>query len=298
VTTFAPDSARLAPGLHRQTMPFVKMEGLGNDFVIALEPELDEASLPELARAVCDRHFGVGGDGLVLLWPEPGGARLRIVNSDGSAVRNCGNALRCVASLLWARGEAELELALRIEGGVEAVATQRRVDGELWPVVRLDPPELAARLIPMILQPGMSAPVLEQPLRIGAEELKVSCLALGNPHCVLLVDELDRDRLLRLGPRIETAACFPDRANVELCRVDSRVRLEVLVWERGAGATLACGTGACAAAVVARLLGRTEATVRVGLPGGELEITWLGEGLPVFLAGPAREVFTGSFPLP
>jgi diaminopimelate epimerase len=112
-----------------------------------------------------------------------------------------------------------------------------------------------------------------------------------------MVDDLDRHQFARLGPRLETAAQFPDRINVEFCHVRNRGHLEVLVWERGAGPTLACGTGACASAVVARLLGRTEPTVSVDLPGGTLEVTWLGEGLPIFLAGPARHVYTGSFPL-
>ena len=285
-----------------RVLDFVKMEGLGNDFILVLD-ELEETfGLEDLARRVCDRHRGVGADGLVLVRTEPGGARLRILNADGSPVKNCGNALRCVAQMLWASrggaGGARLpELTLRIDGGIEAVATPRWTDGELWPVVRLDPPEFDAKSIPMILQPGMFEPVLDQELKLGAESLRVSCLSVGNPHCVLLTDDIDEARLHRLGPRLEVAPAFPDRINVELCRVRSRTHLEVLVWERGAGPTLACGTGACAAAVVARLHGKTDATVTVDLPGGRLEVTWLGEGLPIFLAGPARRVFSGSIPV-
>jgi diaminopimelate epimerase len=286
-----------------RAVEFVKMEGLGNDFVVVLDPSLQAARMPELARRLCDRHLGVGADGLVLVHPDAAGARLLIYNADGSAARNCGNALRCVAQLLWAGyrqlGAAEglPELVLRVEGGSEAVATPRRVGGELWPVVRLDPPELAAKAIPMELPPDMHEPVLDQELRLGAETLRVTCLSVGNPHCVIFLDDLDGHHLTRLGPRLETAAPFPDRTNVELVHVRTRAHLEVLVWERGAGPTLACGTGACAAAVAARLLGKTEPTVTVDLPGGSLEVTWLGEGLPIFLAGPARRVFEGRFPL-
>jgi diaminopimelate epimerase len=284
-----------------KAMEFVKMEGLGNDFVVVLEDLKHPSGPDELARRLCDRHRGIGADGLVLVRPEPGGARLLIRNADGSAVRNCGNALRCVAQLLWSRsrpkrGSRELpELALRIEGGIEALASPRWVGNELWPVVRLDPPEFDVKTIPMTLQPGMHEPVLEQELRLGAESLRVSCLSLGNPHCVLFDEDLDAARLQRLGPRLEALTCFPDRTNVELCRVRGRGHIEVLVWERGVGPTLACGSGACAAAVVARVLGRTDPTVIVELPGGQLEVTWLGEGLPIFLAGPARRVFDGTY---
>jgi diaminopimelate epimerase len=290
-------------GTAARAVEFVKMEGLGNDFVVVPEDLDHPAGLEEVARRLCDRHLGIGGDGLVIVRAEPGGARLRIFNADGSTARNCGNALRCVAQLLWSRarpqrGSRELpELALRIEGGVEAVATPRWVGNELWPVVRLDPPELDPKAIPMVLQPGMQEPVLDQELKLGAEALRVSCLSLGNPHCVLLTEDLDEARLHRLGPRLEAWSCFPDRTNVELCRVRSRNHLEVLVWERGVGPTLACGSGACAAAAVARLLGKTDPTVAVDLPGGQLEVTWLGEGLPIFLAGPARKVFEGTCPL-
>ena len=287
------------PGAAR-AVEFVKMEGLGNDFVVVLENLEHPVGPEELARRICDRHRGIGADGLVLVEAQGTSARLRIHNADGSPARNCGNALRCVAALLWrpVRGARELpELTLRIEGGIEAVATPRWVGNELWPVVRLDPPALDAKEIPMILPPGMHEPVLEQDLKLGAETLRVSCLSMGNPHCVLLTEDLDEARLHRIGPRLEGWSCFPDRTNVELCRVRSRNHLEVLVWERGVGPTLACGSGACAAAAVARLLGRTDATVAVDLPGGQLEVTWLGEGLPIFLAGPARQVFSGTYPL-
>ena len=294
---------------HRDALNFVKMHGLGNDFMVVVDQNLSRSSqerVSSLAQALCHRHLGVGADGLVLVKTSSHGAHLHIYNSDGSPARNCGNALLCVAQLLWnPRSEPETAstlsptpLRLTVEGGSESIATPRWVEGQLRPVVRMDPPDLAAASIPIQLPEGMKEPVLHQELNLGAEPLRISCVSMGNPHCVLFFNDLTDHLLGRLGPRLEVAPCFPDRTNVELVRVVNRSLLEVLVWERGVGPTLSCGTGACAAAVVSRLLDKTESTVEVKLPGGTFEVTWMGEGLPVFLAGRAEVVFRGTVVLP
>ncbi len=289
----------IAPG--RSTLHFLKMEALGNDFIVVLDQALESLEgldLGQVALQLCHRQLGIGADGLVLLNTGSRSGRLRIYNQDGSKARNCGNALLCVATLLWARQRGRRrELRLEIEGGPESVATAKPTAEGIWPVVRLDPPDFLAKAVPVEPPPGVMDPVLDQEMMLGPEPLRLSCVSMGNPHCVLFPADLNEHLLMRLGPRLERAPWFPDRVNVELVRIEDRSNLRVLVWERGVGPTLACGTGAAAAAVVARKLGRVEATVGVELPGGRVEITWLGEGLPVFLSGPARQVFVGQFPV-
>lgn len=272
---------------------FVKMHGLGNDFVIvdARREEIPSESLAELAIRICDRHFGVGADGLVILRPHTtADVFMQIINADGSEAEMCGNAIRCVARLLYEEGgPAELQVAtlagimqprVQVEGG--------RVTG-----VRVDmgEPRLARSHIPML---GPEAPrVLDEPLRVEGQEFRVTCVSMGNPHCLIFEEEGNEYDLAYWGPRIENHPAFPQRTNVEFVTLRDRDEIRVRVWERGAGPTLACGTGACAAAVGSHLKGLTGRKVRVHLPGGVLLIEW-ADNNHVFMTGPATFVFRGE----
>lgn len=286
-------------------MHFVKMQGAGNDYVYLdrlhdpLPPDVDPAAL---ARLVSDRHTGIGADGLIVLLPSRrADVRMAIWNADGSAAETCGNGLRCVARYLHDRGlirgrRARIETA-RAVVTVDVLVSAGRVTG-----ARLDlgPPILEARAIPTLL-PG--DPPLDVALPPSASDpdatfgpvRRVSAVSMGNPHCIAFVDALDDELVLGLGPRIERHPAFPQRTNVEFAVVRDRETVDVRVWERGSGETLACGTGACATVVAGVLSGRLERSARVRLPGGELAIDWSDDD-HVLLTGPAVEVFRGDWP--
>ncbi len=280
-------------------MHFTKMHGLGNDYIYvdcfseAVPPRPDE-----LARRIADRHFGVGGDGLVLISrSQEADARMRMFNVDGSEAEMCGNALRCVGKYLYDHGICRKETQ-RIETGRGVLTIDLEVAGGAVERVRVDmgEPILEPALIPTTL-PG--SPVVNAELSIadtrGAERrLCVTCVSTGNPHCIAFVDELSDDLVLGLGPKVETDRHFPRRVNVEFVQVLSRGEINMRVWERGSGETLACGTGASAACVAGALSGRTERKIRAHLPGGDLELDWAKDG-HVHMTGPAVEVFSGEW---
>ncbi|CAN5608725.1 diaminopimelate epimerase [soil metagenome] len=274
-------------------MRFSKYHGTGNDFVMLADP-LDEVVLaPELVRRLCDRRFGIGADGVIRAAPGRDGADLFMdyVNSDGSIGEMCGNGIRCLALFARAQGLAhgdDLRVATR--AGVKLVEVLE--DGRVR--VDMGPPVFAPSAVP-VRWDGTDA--LGAKLELDNEVIEAACLSMGNPHAVVLVEDPADAPVATLGPAIERHRAFPNHTNVEFVRVDSARRLTMRVWERGAGETLACGTGACAAAVVARLLAGAGDTVVVALPGGELEVSWTGslaEEAPVLLTGPAVESFTGE----
>lgn len=277
-------------------MKFVKMHGIGNDYVFV---DCFEQALPaaphDLAVQIADRHFGVGGDGLILILPSSvADARMRIFNADGSEAEMCGNGVRCVAKYIYERGIARRN-PLRIETGRGVLTLELDVvDGRVSRVkVNMGEPILEASQIPTLL-PG--SPVVNVPLRMDdGKELSVTCVSMGNPHCVIYVDRLEDETVARVGPAVERHSAFPQRVNVEFVRVVAPDRVQVRVWERGSGETLACGTGACAVCVAGVLTGRSQRRLQVQLPGGELEIEWSEAG-PVFMTGPATTVFTGEWP--
>ena len=277
-------------------MRFTKMHGAGNDYVyVSGFDQSLPADLSALAVAVSDRHRGIGGDGLIAI--EPSGvadARMRIWNADGSEAEMCGNGVRCVAKYLYDRGIAQRE-ELAVETGRGVLTLQLLVEHGAVERVRVNmgTPIFESSRIPTTL-PG--DPPVNVPLLVAGETVSVTCLSMGNPHCVVFVDELD-DRWVRdYGPRVERHPVFPNRVNAGFAQVLSPRELLLRVWERGAGETLACGTGACAAAVAGVLTGRCERRVTCRLPGGDLELEWAGTG-EVFLTGPAVEVFTGDWAL-
>lgn len=277
-------------------MRFTKMHGTGNDYVYvnAFEEQLG-SDVPELARRISDRHTGVGGDGLILICPsERADARMRMYNADGSESEMCGNGLRCVAKYVYDHGIVRKE-ELQLETGRGVLTVQvHPVDGLVQTArVNMGAPILEAARIPTTL-PG--TPPLGARLDVGDRQLSVTCVSMGNPHCITFVDEITDEWVLQIGPQIEKHPAFPRRVNAEFIKVISPSEIQMRVWERGSGETQACGTGACAAAVAGVLNGLTERKVLCHLPGGDLVLEWTDSG-DVLMTGPATEVFSGDWVL-
>jgi diaminopimelate epimerase len=276
-------------------MRFTKMQGAGNDYVyVDCFSQAAPANLPELARRIADRHFGVGGDGLILIRPsEVADARMQMFNADGSEAEMCGNGVRCVAKYVFDHKLAE-KPSLKIETGRGILTLDLEVkDGRAERVrVNMGKPILQPQRIPTTW-PGDQ--IVDVPLVIGEETLSVTCVSMGNPHCITYVDELNDRWVLEVGPRIESDKHFPRRVNAEFVQILSPREVRMRVWERGSGETLACGTGASAVCVAGVLSGRTERKLLVHLPGGDLELEWASDG-NVYMTGPAEEVFSGEWP--
>jgi diaminopimelate epimerase len=280
-------------------MRFTKMHGAGNDYVYVNCFEETYPSDPaELARKVSDRHIGIGGDGLILICPSQiADARMRMFNADGSESEMCGNGVRCVAKYVYDHGIARC-LPLKIETGrgiltLELEITNGRVDR-----VRVDmgEPILEPSRIPTTLSGNATLPgnpVVNAPLKIGSEILSVTCVSMGNPHCITYVKEPSDIWVLQIGPKVEIDAHFPNRTNAEFVQVLSPEKVRMRVWERGSGETLACGTGACAVCVAGVLTNRTGRKIIAQLPGGELELEWSTSDNHVYMTGEAVEVFNG-----
>jgi diaminopimelate epimerase len=277
-------------------MRFTKMQGCGNDYVyVDLFNEKVSGDLSKLAVAIADRHFGVGGDGLILICPsERADARMRMFNADGSESEMCGNGLRCVAKYVYDHGIARKD-HLTIETGRGILAVDLEVSGGKAKRVRVNmgEPILDAEKIPTLLK---GDPPKEAELLVEGEAFAFTCVSMGNPHAVAFVPEIT-DRLVhQIGPIVEKHEAFPRRVNVEFVKVNSRTDADMRVWERGSGETLACGTGACAVAVAGILTDRFDRKVTIHLVGGDLEIEW-GADNHVYKTGPAVEVFGGDWPL-
>jgi len=273
-------------------LEFVKAHGLGNDFIIVdcLHDELGDTDLPALSIRLCDRHFGIGADGLVRILPsQTADYRMQIMNSDGSEAEMCGNAIRCFANYLVGRGMAGDRMTIETPSGAKDVQVIR-TGGQLGFRVNVGAPSLDPEHIPVL---GYNGPVISLPLEVGGRMFDVTCVSVGNPHCVIFLDSVDDIPLEHLGRAIETHPAFPKRTNVEFAQVLGRDKVRVRVWERGAGLTLACGTGACATVVAGNLNGLLDRTAAVHLPGGELDIEWAEDG-DLYMTGPAQEVFTGT----
>ncbi len=284
-------------------MRFTKMQGIGNDYLYLncfFTPQPEDPST--LARRMSDRHFGVGSDGLVLICPPVSAendARMRMFNSDGSESEMCGNAARCVGRYLYERGLCrKTEIRLETLGGVKPLLLE--ADGGRAPRVTVDMgrPLLSAEEIPVrpeLLGAPSTAPLPQGLLTVEGAEVPVWCVSMGNPHCIVFVPDTGAAEVERLGAAIERHAAFPRKTNVEFVQVLSNREIRMRVWERGAGETLACGTGACAAAVACALTGRTGREVKVSLPGGSLLVSWSRQG-NVLQTGPAEFVFEGDWP--
>jgi diaminopimelate epimerase len=274
---------------------FTKYQGLGNDFILVdnrgqAEPRLT----PQQAEQVCDHHFGIGADGVIFLLPGESGAdyTMRIYNSDGSEPEMCGNGIRCLARFI-----ADLEGKSTAEGQTYTIHTlaglitpEVQPDGQIR--VNMGAPRLLAQEIPTTLA-APDEKVVNVPLEIAGQAWAVTCVSMGNPHCITFVEDVAAIALEQIGPLFEHHAAFPQRTNTEFIEVVRPDYLKMRVWERGAGITLACGTGACASLVAGVLTGHCANAATVELPGGPLYIEWSALDQAVFMTGPAQKVFTG-----
>jgi diaminopimelate epimerase len=277
-----------------RSLPFTKMHGAGNDFVVldGLAGELPP--LPPLAARLLDRHFGIGGDQLLVVRESRAADfRMEIFNPDGSQVEMCANGIRAFYKFVRDRGHTDAE-----EIGVETLSgvVRPRWAGENRVTVNMGLPVLEPAKIPTSLAAG-DGPVLDVPLDVDGETLRISSVSMGNPHAVIFVEDPDAAPVTRLGPLVENHPSFPNRVNVEFVAVSDRGHIRQRTWERGTGETLACGSGACAVAVVSMLRGVVDRSVRIELRGGELEIVWERDDAPVLMTGPAAEVYRGHFPI-
>jgi len=283
-------------GTRRSTIPFVKMHGCGNDYVYIDCRERVIEDPAALARRLSDRHFGIGADGLILILPsERADFRMRIFNADGSEAEMCGNGIRCFAKYLYDRKLIPSE-ETRIETGAGVLTVRIQAqDGVAKAVtVNMGAPRLERDEVPVLGPPGRAVDeelTIEVPHE-GNVTLRYTALSMGNPHCVIFVDNVDDYPVGTHGPLVENHRIFPNRTNVEFVQVLGRDELKMRVWERGSGETLACGTGASASLVAAVLNGKTDRRATVHLLGGDLEIEWADDGR-VYLTGPAEEVFEG-----
>ncbi len=289
------------------TLPFSKYHGLGNDFILVDNRASTEPMItPEQAVAVCDRNFGIGGDGVIFVLPAPkdgapkeGGGEtdytMRIYNSDGSEPEMCGNGIRCMAKFVAALeakdGKApELPHTYNIHTLAGTIRPALQPNGQV--TVDMGEPGLLAEEIPTTLK-AKGEKVIDETLTVAGQDWQVSCVSMGNPHCITFVEDVEAVPLYEIGPKFENHEVFPARINTEFVEVVRPDFLKMKVWERGAGPTLACGTGTCALVVAAVLNGKCDRKVTVELPGGNLEIEW-AESNRVYMTGPATLVFAGD----
>ncbi|MEO0825734.1 MAG: diaminopimelate epimerase [Cyanobacteria bacterium J06639_16] len=279
---------------------FTKYHGLGNDFIlIDNRQQPDPKITPEDAIRICDRHFGIGADGVIFALPGQDGTNytMRIFNSDGSEPEMCGNGIRCLAQFIAALETADghapsppRAYPVHTLGGVMTPTLQP--DGQV--TVDMGEPRLLAGEIPTTLS-STDDKVVAQPLEVAGQTWSITCVSMGNPHCITFVDSVAAIALETTGPQFEHHSAFPQRINTEFIEIVSPSHLKMRVWERGAGITLACGTGACAALVAAVLNGKSDRCATVELPGGPLEIEWSADNNRVYMTGPAEKIFEGQF---
>ena len=273
-------------------MKFTKMHGLGNDYVYVncFEEKIDNP--PSVARFVSDRHFGIGSDGLIMINPsKTADFEMEMYNADGSRGEMCGNGIRCVAKYVYDYGLTDkTQISVETLGGIKYLDLTVE-DGKVSLVkVDMGKPELEADLIPIISEREQ---VIDEPIEVDGKEYHMTGVSMGNPHAVIYVDDVKGLDLEKIGPKFENHERFPKRINTEFVHCIDRQTVEMRVWERGSGETLACGTGACAVAVSSILNNLTDTQVTVKLLGGDLQIEWDREKDRVFMTGPATVVFDG-----
>lgn len=274
---------------------FTKYHGLGNDFILIDNRASSSPVLtPDQAVELCDRHFGIGADGVIFALPGSTATdyTMRIFNSDGSEPEMCGNGIRCLAKFLAELEGVDGEKEYRIDTGAGVIMPQLRSDGQV--TVDMGEPRLLAEEIPTTLR-GAGEKVIQERLEVVGQNWEVTCVSMGNPHCVTFVDDVAAIDLEKIGPVFEHHGVFPKRTNTEFIQVVARDSVKMRVWERGAGVTLACGTGACASLVAAVLTGRCDRSATVELPGGCLQIEWRATNNRIYMTGPAIRVFSGCF---
>jgi diaminopimelate epimerase len=284
-------------------MKFTKLQATGNDFILVYTRNI-ELDCPKLARDMCHRHNGVGADGLLLVIPSDiADLKMRMFNPDGSEAEVCGNGLRCFAKYVIDRGiAARQNLTVETAAGTKTIQSSISQGKVSHAKVNMGMPRFKAEDVPVLIEKQQKGrgevditPILDYPLNINKRKLSLSFVSMGNPHAVDFLSQPVADfPLSEIGPQVEKHPIFPERVNFEIARVLNRDKIEARVWERGAGETLSCGSGACAIAVIAKLKGYTDNEVDIMLPGGILTINWDGVG-EVYLSGPVEEVFTGEW---
>jgi diaminopimelate epimerase len=269
------------------------MNGLGNDFVVVAHFETLPSDAKDMAMLLCNRNFGIGADGLVFILPsKQADFCMRIINADGSEPEQCGNAIRCVAKYVYDHHLTEkMNISIETLAGIQHVSLT--VEGEKAANIRVDmgSPILHGPDIPVALTADQ---VVEQPISVENKNFAFTGVSMGNPHAVIFVEDAPGFAVEEWGPLLENHAMFPRKANIEFVSIRSANEVDMRVWERGCGQTLACGTGACATAVAGVLAGKTDRSVLVHLKGGDLRIEWSLDG-PVYMTGPAEEVFAGEW---
>jgi len=278
-------------------MKFTKMHGAGNDYVYVNCFEEQVSNPEQVAIKVSNRNFGIGSDGLILIMPsDKADVRMRMFNSDGSESEMCGNGIRCVAKYAYDHGiVTKKEITAETGAGILTLQLFPDTANKVEKVrVNMGKPRLKRAEIPMLGDGG--EPVVKQPLNILHTTFEITCVSMGNPHCVIFVEDVEHFQVEKYGPLIENHEMFPRRTNVEFVQIISRTEVRQRTWERGAGETLACGTGASAVCVAGALNGLTERKILNHLSGGDLELEWSEDGY-LYMTGPATEVFSGRIDL-
>lgn len=273
-------------------MIFTKMHGLGNDYVCinCFRERVEDPS--GFARTLCDRHYGIGADGLILICPSKvSDFKMEIYNSDGSVAGMCGNGIRCLGKYVYDyRLTGKETLSIETKSGIRNMHLQIQDGKACGAMVDMGVPRLNAHSIPILSEKDL---VINDPIEVQKKNYRMTGISMGNPHAVIFSEEINGISLEETGRELEFHPRFPERANIEFCHVTARDRMEIRVWERGVGETLACGTGACAAVVASVLNDLTDEEVIVKLLGGELSVRWDRKVNHVFLEGPAVKVFDG-----
>ncbi len=276
-------------------LAFTKMEGCGNDYVYVngFTQHVSPKKKPGLVRALSDRHFGIGGDGVIFINPaEQADFEMEMYNADGTRAEMCGNGIRCVAKYVYDNGMTKGEEFTIVSAGKVKLIRVFTQDGKAVSArVNMGAPILEAEKIPVTAE---GSPVVDEPITVLGREYRMTCVSMGNPHAVVFVPDTDSFELEKIGPYFENHECFPRRTNTEFVQVLDRTHVKMRVWERGTGETLACGTGCCATAVACVLNGLTEEKITVEVLGGKLEIEWDRKADEVIMTGPARTVFEGT----
>ena len=277
---------------------FSKYQGLGNDFILIDNRHTAKPIItPEQAIAICDRHFGIGADGVIFALPGKADTdyTMRIYNSDGSEPEMCGNGIRCLAKFIAdLEGNTEVNKSYKIDTLAGLIVPKLEENGDV--TVDMGEPELTASKIPTTLT-GVEGKVIAQPLEVADRTWLVTTVSMGNPHCITFVEDSEAIALEQIGPLFEHHPVFPQRTNTEFIEVVKPDYVKMRVWERGAGITLACGTGACASVVAGVLNNQCDRSSTVELPGGCLQINWSAADNRVYMTGPATKVFQGQYPL-
>lgn len=278
-------------------MKFTKMQGIGNDYVYVNCFEETVKDPNKTSRFVSDRHFGIGSDGLILIKPsDVADFEMDMYNSDGSQGAMCGNGIRCVAKYVYDYGLTDkTQISINTKSGIKYLDLTVE-DGKVALVkVNMGAPDTIAKNIPIVSDKEL---VIDEPILVDGKEYRMTGVSMGNPHAVVYIDDVKGLDIEKIGPKFENHKVFPDRVNTEFCKVLDDHTVEMRVWERGAGETLACGTGACAVAVASILNGYTKEEVTIKLLGGDLKIFWDRKENLVYMTGPATVVFDGEIEIP